>query len=88
MYILLAISALCPLFIFFDYSKRSNIYIAIVYVAVFILSWAFILRPLIMELGLTLAFAIPFLMVIFLLLAKKRKGIKKKTNQSVIDDPE
>lgn len=53
---------LCPLLIFFDYHKRSNIYIAIVYVVVFFVVWRFVLFALIDAYGLWFAGAIPFLL--------------------------
>ena len=87
-YLLLGLSFSCPFLVFLDYGKRNNVYLAIVYVLAFISSWIFVLHPLIKQFGLYFAMAMPMLMIVFLLVAKKRKSsvMKKQSNRDIIDD--
>lgn len=92
MYILLGISLLSPLLVFFDYRKRSNVYMAIVYVVVFITS-IFLFSKTTDTFKLVFAASVPLLMVVFLFVAgsyrpKKRKNTRrtKQDDHRVIDD--
>jgi uncharacterized membrane protein YesL len=91
-YLVKAILIIFPFIIFFDYNKRHNFFYSFIYVLVFgltvwiILPWftATQLR------GLYFAMSVPFLMIIYLFIAKKRKDkrrqLKQRADQRVIDD--
>jgi hypothetical protein len=64
---------LCPLLIFLDFNKRSNWYIAAIYVAVFFVFWLFILRPLIDTYGLWFAASAPFALLVICSLSRRKK---------------
>lgn len=90
-YIIGAVLFLFPLIIFFDYNKPGNVYMAVIYVLSFI-PVAFFLKWVTATYtrGLVFAMAVPFLMMILLYIAKKRKHkvhkLKKQNDKRIIDD--
>lgn len=72
--LLLSVSLLCPLLIFLDDHKRSNIHWAIVYVVGFFLVWKFVLSWLIIKYGLFFAGSVPILLLLPGIITRKRKA--------------
>lgn len=77
-----------PFFVFFYYRKRSNVHQAILYVVILVVSWIFVLRPLIVKFHIYFAMSIPLLMIVFSFIARQNKHAnrQKRNNSAVIDD--
>lgn len=86
-YLLLCLSLLCPLLVFLDYRRSHNIYVSIIYVLAFaavIIGLSYLLKQLAYGM-LWLALAVPFLLVLYLAVAQKRKTHHHRTDNRLID---
>ena len=81
-----------PAIIFLDFNRKNTVHIGFIYLGVFVLVFRYVLPWLTGTLDRAMAFAmsVPLLMIIYLIIAKKRKEKKRKlrskTDEDIIDD--